>query len=139
MTIRPAAPEDARAIAELLADLGYPTSAEEAAARLGRHGEQVLLAEAEGRVLGLLALGVGAMLQHAGPLARVNSLVVRRSGRGRGVGRALMARAEALALTAGCEGVELTSAIRPGREAAHRFYQALGYERTSYRYWRSLG
>ena len=33
----------------------------------------------------------------------------------------------------------LTSGIRPEREAAHRFYEALGYERTSYHFHRTLG
>jgi GNAT superfamily N-acetyltransferase len=138
LTVRDAGPDDAPAVAELLGELGYPISPREAAARLGRQGERVLLAELDGRVQGLVALSVGSLIQHARPLARVTALVVRESARGRGAGRRLMARAEELARAAGCAGVELTSGLRAEREAAHRFYEALGYVRTSHRFWRPL-
>jgi GNAT superfamily N-acetyltransferase len=138
LTVRDAVPDDAGAVAELLGALGYPVAVDEARGRLARGGERVLLAEADGRPAGLLALGIGSALQHARPLARVNALVVMPAARGLGIGRRLMARAEELARDAGCDAVELTTGIGPDRQAAHRFYEALGYERTSYRLRRSL-
>jgi ribosomal protein S18 acetylase RimI-like enzyme len=134
LTLREAAAADAGAAAELLAELGYPVSAGQVRARLGRGGERVLLAESAGRALGLLALAIQPQLVHARPVARVTALVVGAGTRRRGVGRRLMERAAELARAGGCEGVELTTAIRPEREEAHRLY-ALGYERTSYRFW----
>ena len=129
-------------MAALLGELGYPTTAADAAGRLAREGpggERVLVAEAaDGHVVGLAALTIGWQLPHARPLARVTALVVAPAARGGGVGRALLARAEALAVEAGCEGLELTSALRPERAAAHRLYESLGYERTSARFWRPL-
>jgi GNAT superfamily N-acetyltransferase len=139
LTVREAVPADSEAVAELLDELGYPVPAREAAARLGRAGgERVLVAESGGRLLGLVAVAVAWHLPHAAPLARITALVVAGRARGRGVARRLMASAEALAAAAGCEGVELTSALRPDRAAAHRLYDSLGYERTSHRFWRPL-
>jgi hypothetical protein len=48
--------------------------------------------------------------------------------------KAVLQRAREL----GCEGVELTSGLRPEREAAHAFNLGFGFERTSYRYWLPL-
>ena len=125
-------------MAGLLGELGYPVPPELARGRLGRPGERVLLAELDGEPVGLLSLAVLHHVTHARPLARVVAMVVRARARRGGVGRALMERAETLARAAGCEGVELTSANSPEREAAHRFYEALGYRVTSRRYWLPL-
>jgi ribosomal protein S18 acetylase RimI-like enzyme len=59
-------------------------------------------------------------------------LVVDPNQRRRGAGRLLMEHAERIATEAGCELVELTSAI--DRADAHAFYRALGYEATSLRF-----
>jgi len=139
VTVRDATAADAADVAGLLGELGYPTTAAEAADRLGRNDGRVLLAESDGRVVGLAVLAVASQLHHAAPTARVTALVVGEPARGRGAGRRLMARAEELAREAGCHVIELTSGIRPEREAAHRFYEALGYERTSYHFHRTLG
>jgi GNAT superfamily N-acetyltransferase len=138
VTIRDAGAGDADVVAELLGQLGYPTSVADARQRLGRTGGRTLLAESDGVPVGLLALAVSRPLERARPVARVTALVVRDSARRRGVGRALMDRAAEVAAAEGCEGIELTSGIRPEREAAHVFYQSLGFERNSYRFWRAL-
>jgi ribosomal protein S18 acetylase RimI-like enzyme len=57
--------------------------------------------------------------------ARVNSICVRESARGRGVGRALMARAEAWARAEGAE--ELRLVVWAFNERAVRLYEELGY------------
>lgn len=138
LTVREATAADAAAVAELLDQLGYPMSVEEARRRLDRDGDRVLLAESTGDVVGLLALAVQLPIARARPLARITAMVVRDSKRRHGVGRSLMERAEELARAAGCEGIELTSGIRPERDDAHRFYESLGYERSAYRFWLPL-
>lgn len=142
LSVRYATSLDAAVTAELLGQLGYAMSADEARARLERDDSRVLLAELGElggcQVLGLLALAVHRPIEHARPVARVTAMVVRASARRRGVGRTLMERAAKLAEAEGCEGIELTSGMWPERKDAHRFYRALGYERTSYRFWRSL-
>lgn len=137
-SVRDAAPADAADVAELLGQLGYPTSAAEARVRLATGDERVLLAEVGGRVLGLLAVTTRRSITHAHPVARVTAMVVRDSARRQGVGRLLMDSAARLALAEGCESIELTSGIRPERDAAHRFYRSLGYEPSSYCFWRRL-
>jgi GNAT superfamily N-acetyltransferase len=136
--IRDAVPGDADDLADLLCQLGHPAEAGEVGERLRRLEERVLVAESGGRLMGLLTLTRHRFLSEAEPVARVTALVVRDSARGRGVGRLLMARAADIAATWGCDSVELTSGIRPERADAHRFYESLGFERTSYRFYRRL-
>lgn len=139
ITVRDAEAPDAPAVAELLTELGAPgVDGEEAARRLRRGAERVLLAFAGGQPAGLVALMRSLYLGHAEPALHVTAMVVAPAFRRAGVGRRLMAEAARVARESGCDGVELTSALTPQREAAHAFYVALGYERTSYRYWLPL-
>jgi GNAT superfamily N-acetyltransferase len=133
--IREAQPSDAREIGELLAQLGYPVNAPEAAQRLARANEAVFVADTERRLVGLLSVWSQLPIARAQPVARVTAMVVRSEMRGRGIGTALMERAVQWARDAGCEGIELTSGMRAEREPAHRFYEALGFHRTAYRFW----
>ena len=133
--IRPAEPADAPALVPLLAQLGYPAAAEAVAARLaallGSPRDAVLVAEAEGALLGVLALHWGGMLHLAGPVARIGTLVVAEAARSRGIGAALVRTAEALARRQGCALIELTTARE--RERTHAFYAAQGYAVSSLR------
>ncbi|HKA09846.1 MAG TPA: GNAT family N-acetyltransferase [Candidatus Dormibacteraeota bacterium] len=138
LTLRPAVTDDAQVVADLLGQLGYPVSADEARSRLNRDGAHVILAEAAGEALGLLEVTIHHQITHARPLARVTAMVVRDSARRQGAGRQLMEHAAELARATSCEGIELTSGLRPERLPAHRFYEALGYQRTSYRFWHPL-
>jgi GNAT superfamily N-acetyltransferase len=134
--VRPAVPEDAAALAGLVGELGYPTTLDEMRARLALVGArdhvQALVAVGDGRPVGLLTLEIRLLLDRPGPIGRVASLVVSESWRGRSVGRALMAAAEAACAEAGCVAVEVTSNV--SREGAHAFYERLGYARTSVRF-----
>lgn len=134
--VREAGAEDAPAVAALLTELGAAGVDEaEAARRLGRGQERVLLASVDGVPAGLVALMRSLYLGHSEPVLHVTAMVVAPEFRRAGVGRRLMEEAARTARKAGCAGVELTSALTPEREAAHVFYAALGYQRTSYRYW----
>jgi GNAT superfamily N-acetyltransferase len=66
----------------------------------------------------------------------VSALVVDAADRGRGIGRAPVAAAERELAAAGCGLVEITSGLR--RADAHKFYERLGYERTSARFVKSV-
>ena len=139
ITVRPAMMADAEAISGLLGELEHPTSPGEVAIRLPgllAAGDEVLLAELSGRVVGLLGLHVTSVLHRAAPLGRITSLVVTVEARGRGVGRALVAAAEARMRQRGCGYAEVTSHGR--RTEAHTVYERLGYAKTHVRLWKTL-
>jgi GNAT superfamily N-acetyltransferase len=132
VAIRSIRETDAPAAARLLGELGYPAGPDALRERirrfLGLPSETVLVAEAEGRVLGLIALHRTERFHESRPSLRIVALCVTEAARGRGVGRALVRQAEALALREGCAEIEVSSNAR--RAPAHAFYDALGYEET---------
>ena len=138
--IRPCTPDDAAAVSALLGELGYTTSllqaAENVRALCKTGSDPILLAAADGRVVVLLASHLCRMLQYASPVMRVTALVVDRRARRRGAGRLLMERAEQIGAAAGCELIELTSAMN--RADAHAFYRSLGYKPNSLRFHKPL-
>lgn len=130
MLIRPVRPTDAAAAAVLLRQLGYPQDGEAAvAARLaawtGDPSSAAFAAEAEGNVLGLIAVHVCPHFERDGSWGRIVALVVAEDARGQGVGGRLVAAAESFAADRGCERMEVTSSDR--RQDAHEFYRRRGY------------
>src|SRR5688572_11737582 len=131
--IRDASVHDAPTIAALLAQIDYPTDADDARARLARvtaAGDRVLVAERGGAVVGLLQLHVRHALHRARPVGTLVVLVVDAGARGAGIGAALVAAGERALAAAGCGHVEVASNRR--RTRAHAFYERLGYEPTSF-------
>lgn len=140
--IRDARAEDADAVARLLAELGYPDDLACVAARVRAFAadpaSRVLVAEEGGELVGLASLTVMPLLHEDGAWCRMSALVVGAGSRRHGVGRALVEAAEADARARGCRYAEVTSGERPDRRAAHRFYEALGYEQVSRRFLKVL-
>jgi GNAT superfamily N-acetyltransferase len=131
-TIRAARTYDARAIADLGGQLGYPATRQQIASRLaGVESEptsRVLVAEDDvGRVVGWLHVAARAQLTE-NVCAEILGLVVDESARGAGIGASLIRAAEDWARGIGCERVRVRS--RHTRERAHRFYERAGYERS---------
>ncbi len=94
-----------------------------------RRGE-VLVADLDGEVVGVLQVIVFQHFQHTGGwCAELESVHVREDQRSAGIGGELLAAAEDVARRAGCYRVQLTS--RKFRVDAHRFYLAHGFEATS--------
>ncbi|MGH7920779.1 MAG: GNAT family N-acetyltransferase [Candidatus Dormibacteraceae bacterium] len=107
------------------------------AASLARGEEQVLVAESEaGSVQGVAALQVHQMLHRGHPTARLTVLVVDAEVRRTGLGGLLLREVLQRARLAGCEGVELTSALT--RREAHEFYLRQGFTNTSAKFWLPL-
>jgi GNAT superfamily N-acetyltransferase len=137
--IRCAQPQDAAAVAGLLRHLGYPAEPSLVEARLRSLGDADCVLITEG---GLIALHRIPRLAEGGAFARITALVVAPGQRGSGIATALLAAAERTARHWGCSLLEVSSGRRPGREAAHAFYQAAGFTDTnprSARYWKRLG
>jgi GNAT superfamily N-acetyltransferase len=94
-----------------------------------RRGD-VLVADANGEVVGVTQVMVFPHFQHTGGwCCELESVHVRSDWRSRGVGAALLAAAEEIAGREGCYRIQLTS--RHVRTDAHRFYEANGFEATS--------
>lgn len=88
----------------------------------------VVDSEASGAVIGSYALLVMHNLAHGGtPSAIVEDVVVHPQQQGRGVGRQMMAHAMDRAREAGCYKLVLSSNGK--RQAAHAFYESLGFAR----------
>jgi GNAT superfamily N-acetyltransferase len=129
MDIRHVTPADAPGVAHLLDQLGYPVDADTLAQKLatipdGRR-DQAFVAVTDGRVVGFMGLHVHDLFHRSGKLGRITAMVVDDSARGTGVGKALLAAAEAFFVAAGCERIEVTSGEQ--RAGAHAFYQARGF------------
>jgi predicted N-acetyltransferase YhbS len=138
-TIRTAAATDAHALERLIGQLDYEVTAVEVAGRLAemeREGRLVLVAEFDGKVVGCLSTSVMRVLHRPAPVGRISMMVVDEALRGRGIGAGLVRAAERALRERGCYMIEVTSHVR--RADAHRFYERLGYEKTSVRLAREL-
>jgi GNAT superfamily N-acetyltransferase len=135
-TIRPATVEDWPQVASLLVELGRDVSPSAASnpsyvIRFGGHlalrETRTLVAQEIGgpRVLGFLDMEFRQRLGHPRPQAWVNDLVVSEWARGHGIGGALLAEAERLAIARGCFRMSLETSA--WREEAHHFYEGRGW------------
>lgn len=137
--IRAAEARDVPAVAALIGQLDYRVTPEEVAERLAQmqaEGRLVLVAELDGRVIGCLSTSVMRVLHRPAPVGRISMMVVDEAWRNRGIGAVLVCAAERALAERGCYMVEVTSHVL--RTDAHRFYERLGYERTSVRLAREL-
>jgi GNAT superfamily N-acetyltransferase len=89
-------------------------------------GHSLLVAERGKRIVGLLHVYARPALEKP-PEAVVQAVVVDRSFRGSGIGKAFMAAAERWACDRGYRSVSLSSNVARGK--AHAFYEAIGYRR----------
>lgn len=137
---REATERDAEAIAALLGQLGYPSSPEDVVRRMTRMasepGGRALVAELDGRVVGLATLYIRHLITLDAPLARLASMVIAEPQRSQGIGELLVRAAEAAAREAGCDRMEVTSNEKRAR--AHAFYRRLGYEERPKRFVKPL-
>jgi GNAT superfamily N-acetyltransferase len=138
-SIRSARASDVPELVRLFGELGYQIAPDVLAQRwaaFAASGEQALVAavdtRSDERLVGVATLHATPVLHRAGPVGRVTALVVDATLRGCGIGRALMAAAERWAAERGCVLLEVTSNQR--RVDAHKFYEGLGFERTSFRF-----
>ena len=136
LKVRQAELSDATSIAALVTQLGYPTGPDDMVDRLTRMLDDprhtVMVADADGAVVGMGAACIDHGPSHDGLYARVTGLVVDAKARGRGVGAFLMQQIEEWSRERGADRVTLTSgSYRPD---AHKFYEAIGYQATGTRF-----
>jgi GNAT superfamily N-acetyltransferase len=129
MTIRSVEPRDAAEVARLATQLGYPSTPDQVAQRLevlaAKSESAVFVAEGEGRLDGWISIQ-GRQQVESDPDAIIDGLVVDEAARRKGVGRALIAAAEAWARERRFGSVRIRS--NTVRVDARRFYESVGYE-----------
>lgn len=131
-TVRSACPDDAPALVALLHQLGPDDPRADSALLALRprelpHHRVVLVAEREGRLLGTCTLNLIEHLAHNfARSAILEDVVVDQDARGLGIGQTLMGKAVERAQAWGCYKLALSSGRQ--REAAHRFYEQLGFK-----------
>lgn len=142
--IRDATDTDIPALADLITQLGYPTTPGQMAARLERlaaePNQRTLLAEdhQERQVVGLIGLFRHQSLEYDDCFVRILALVVSRQAQHRGVGQQLMAAAEGWAVAVGATRLVLNCGNRAERAAAHAFYPKIGFVHTTTGYTKLL-
>ena len=138
--IRDAELNDAAELANLMCQLGYPTTAPEMETRLkailASAAYKTLVAIVDDRICGMIGTFAHSTYEHDDPSGRIISLVTSNTARRHGIGRALIVAVERDFARRGIRRVALD--MRLTREDAHRFYEALGYERNGWRFVKQL-
>jgi PhnO protein len=130
LKVRRARASDARRIAQLSGELGYPATAAAITKRMRKVNaashSALLVAESAGvGVLGWAHVGVEHILE-VGTRAELYGLIVAEGQRSLGAGARLLEAAEGWARKHGCPSVSVRCNVI--RERAHKFYLRNGYE-----------
>jgi len=128
--VRPAQPSDAEAMASLAEQLGYPCTGTEVRKRLNEMKDPVqygafVAVRPQGEIAGWIGAYVFRAVELA-PFVEISGLVVEKTLRSRGIGKALLNAAEDWARNAELPVILVTSNITRAR--AHQFYLSNGYE-----------
>jgi predicted N-acetyltransferase YhbS len=129
-TLRVAVPHDAQRISELLDQLGWSVLPDAVVAELSASpATEVVVAERDGDVVGLIAVTTRRQFQRAGNLITIDTLIVDEQNRSQGIGEQLISVAVEAAKRSNAQAIELVSNLR--RVEARRFYERLGFEVTA--------
>jgi ribosomal protein S18 acetylase RimI-like enzyme len=140
MKIRDVKLSDAPKLAALMCELDYETTEAEMRRRLRPILSDprfcTLVAEIDHEVCGMIGTLTCPSYEHNDPGGRILALVTSTTTRRRGIGRALVAAAEKIFVQKEITRVALNTQLT--REDAHKFYEALGYQRNGWRFVKQL-
>ena len=142
MNVRKANLKDTSILAQLMTQLGYPTTADEMQQRLEiilqKEDYHTLVAVTDNVIVGVIGMLKMYLWELAIPAVKIQVLVVWEEHRGIGVGKCLIEAAELWAKEQGANQLILTSGNREERIVAHKFYPSMGFELTSSGYKKEL-
>ncbi len=135
--LREAHPQDCQAMYSMISELEneQPDTVEFEkvfAGNLSSPNIHYIVATANNEIVGFISLHIQNLLHHTGPAAEIQELFVKSDFRSHGVGKQLIDEARRIALAHGSKIFEVTCNMR--REAAHRFYEKNGLEKTHYKF-----
>jgi PhnO protein len=102
---------------------------------LSTNSRMYIVAKMNGKFVGLCTLFFRNDLRY-GKVALIDELVVDENSRGNGIGTKLLEKATEIARSSNCYRLELHSNIK--RIEAHKFYEANGFEKSSYYFKKKL-
>jgi GNAT superfamily N-acetyltransferase len=124
-----------------MAELGYPISHQDMRNRFAlatsSDCDELFVAEDGDQVVGLIGVQVAEFMHRAARYGRITALVVSSSQRRKGVGSALLERAEGWLWQRGIADLHVDAGWQRAEEG-HRFYKALGFTATGVRLTRRL-
>jgi GNAT superfamily N-acetyltransferase len=133
--VRAAEAGDANALAELMCQLGYETTANEMERRivpiLSNPSYATFVAARGGVICGMIGICFCHSYEHNDSGGRILALVVSETSRGHGIGRELIRAAEEWFTAHKVRRVALNTRFQ--REGAHKFYEKLGYTKNGFR------
>lgn len=135
-TIRKPVSSDLDCISSLLNQLGYNPQIDQVRELINSNSGEVYIAEASGIVIGVMSLIYFDYFPTTQKICRITAIVVDESQRSQGIGSKLIEFAEFESKKRKCVGLEITTSIK--RHETHAYYEKLGFEKTSYRYYKSL-
>ena len=138
--IRDATIDDAKRVAQLMTELGYPTTLEAMTKRLAMILTDPLyatfVADSEACVVGIAGATLGKYYENDGVYCQLLVLAVSSTAQGQGTGTRLVEAVEQWAVSQGARAVVVNSALH--RADAHGFYERRQYGRTGYRFVKQL-
>lgn len=135
LVIRPAEKTDAKVLATLMTELGYPTRVSEMEMRLEtilkKPEYRAFVAENRGQMCGMIGTCIWDSYAHNSPNGQIIALVVSEKMRGRGVGKALIGAAETDFAERNIKRIAVNTRFE--RVEAHAFYEQMGYRKNGFR------
>ncbi len=132
LIIREAESSDSFALAELMNELGYDTTADEMKIRFEhiqtRQDYKTFVAIIDTQILGMIGFTKNYSYEQNGIYVRVAALVAGSEFRQTGIGKKLMEAAENWAREIGADKILLNCGNREERTIARAFYQKIGYQ-----------
>ena len=138
--IRHAEIRDAERVAQLMTELGYPTTVEAMRVRMGAiiadPSYATFVADTGACVVGVAGATLGKYYENDGVYCQLLVLAVSSTARGQGTGTRLVEAVERWADSKGARAIVVNSALH--RADAHRFYERRQFARTGYRFVKQL-
>ncbi|MGQ8872956.1 GNAT family N-acetyltransferase [Paenibacillus sp. TSA_86.1] len=138
LMIRECELRDAEAVTGLMREVSYPTTTNVMKERIegleSNPNACMLVAEVDEQIIGVIGLQCVQSHAYPEPAAQITSLIVGQEHRGSGIGRRLMARAEAWGKKQGGKQLFVTGANREVTSTTYSFYEHIGFQKRGYRF-----